>query len=78
MTKTPFTLALRPQLGERGAAALEFALIAPVFLGMLYGFFDFTKWSYVRAATSGALRNKLHGRRASADRPSTREYSKSR
>lgn len=55
MTKTPFTLALRPKLGERGAAALEFALIAPVFLGMLYGFFDFTKWSYVRAATSGAL-----------------------
>ena len=48
-------MAFRPKLGERGIAAVEMALIAPVFVGMLYGFFDFTKWSYVRAATSGAL-----------------------
>jgi hypothetical protein len=55
MISLPRILARRLKLSERGAAALEFALISPVFLGMLYGFFDFTKWSYVRAATSGAL-----------------------
>jgi Flp pilus assembly protein TadG len=38
-------MALRPKLGERGIAAVEMALIAPVFVGMLYGFFDFTTWS---------------------------------
>jgi len=55
MTIAPNTIAPCLKLSERGAAAVEFALMAPVFVGMLYGFLDFAQWSYVRAATTGSL-----------------------
>ena len=55
MTGVSKRIALRLKLGDRGVAAVEFALMAPVFVGMLYGFLDFAQWSYVRAAASGAL-----------------------
>lgn len=40
---------------ERGANAVEFALILPVFAGMILGFLDFGYWAYVRGATTGAI-----------------------
>lgn len=39
----------------RGATALEFAIIAPVLILFITGFFDFGYWMYVRATASGAL-----------------------
>lgn len=40
---------------ERGASAVEFAIVAPVLILFLTGFLDFGYWMYVRATASGAL-----------------------
>lgn len=38
-----------------GATITEFALIFPVFAGMICGFLEFAQWAYVKAATTGAI-----------------------
>jgi Flp pilus assembly protein TadG len=40
---------------ESGVSAIEFALLAPVLLLFLTGFFDFGYWMYVRSTAIGAL-----------------------
>lgn len=40
---------------ERGSTVVEFALITPVFIGMICGFVDFAYWTYVKASATGAL-----------------------
>lgn len=40
---------------ERGSYVVEFALIAPVFIGMVCGFVDFSYWVYMKSTASGAL-----------------------
>lgn len=40
---------------ERGATITEFALILPVFAGMMLGFLDFARWTYVKAGATGAI-----------------------
>ena len=36
-----------------GSTVLEFALIMPVFLLFILGFFDFSYWMYVRSTAGG-------------------------
>ena len=38
-----------------GATAVEFALVAPILLLLLFGFFDFGYWVYLRSTAAGAL-----------------------
>ena len=38
-----------------GASVIEFALILPVFMLFILGFFDFAYWMYVRSTATGAL-----------------------
>lgn len=40
---------------DRGVSTIEFALLCPVLLLFLLGFFDFGYWMYVRATAMGAL-----------------------
>jgi hypothetical protein len=40
---------------RRGTSALEFALIAPVLILFVCGFFDYGYWMYIRAMASGTL-----------------------
>lgn len=51
MIRTP----MRPD--ERGIAAVEFALVAPVFVLAMLGFFDLCYQSYVRSALVGATQS---------------------
>jgi Flp pilus assembly protein TadG len=43
------------QKDERGAAIMEFALIAPVFCFLILGGMDFAHWAYVRAIAAGSI-----------------------
>ena len=54
MTRLRHRLA-RLRRDQRGAHVIEFALILPVFVGMALGFCDFSYWTYVRGATTGAI-----------------------
>jgi Flp pilus assembly protein TadG len=44
-----------------GTTVLEFAIIMPVFSGMIMGFLDFGYWTYVRGATTGAIETVARG-----------------
>lgn len=40
---------------QQGAAAMEFAMIAPIFITMIMGILDFGQWAYARAELTGAV-----------------------
>ena len=40
---------------QRAAAAMEFAMIAPIFITMIMGILDFGQWAYARAELTGAV-----------------------
>ncbi len=46
----------RPALGERGTAAIEFAIIAPVFLAMLGAIMEFSGIMFVQTLLEGSAR----------------------
>lgn len=55
MTSPSFPRAIALLQHDRGVSIVEFALIVPVFLGMILGFMDFGYWTFVRATTLGGL-----------------------
>lgn len=63
MTRRLHPLLRRLVGDERAAAIMEFALIAPVFLLLLMGIFDFSMQLYAKSVLSGAVN---HAARASA------------
>ena len=59
MSGSPARLRRRPArrlLGERGAAAVEFALVVPVLLLLLFGIIEFSKALNTQATLSAAAR----------------------
>lgn len=65
--------ARRSRRGERGAAAVEFALVLPILMLLIFGIVDFgrmlsAKITLTEAAREGARATALVGRQAGADR----------
>ena len=54
---------------QRGTAILEFALIAPVFILLLMGLFDYTWQMYAKQVLQGAVSNAARRRRSPDPRP---------